>query len=107
MMSVVIDDLNVVSVCVDEAETKPPSVVDPDAVRAFTVASQRLKTVAGRCPQEAQCCSCIQLSKLTLGNSLEVGETPHSIAVGKLFSVLAAETPNHSAYYIAYRDTKF
>lgn len=106
MTSVVINDLDVVSISIDEAETKPPLVVDPDAARPLAVTSQHLEPVAGWCPQETECCRGIQLGELTSGNSLKVSETPHSITFGKSLGVLAVKTPNHPAQYIVYRNAK-
>lgn len=107
-MLMIIDDFHVVGISFDKAEAEPPLIVDPDTVRASTISPQRLQSVAGRHPQEIKCCGGVQLCELALGSPLECDETPHPIAIGKSFGVLAAKAPNHplAIYRISIYDTK-
>ena len=99
----VIDDLRIVGVSVDEAKTEPPLVVDPDAVRARTVATEGFKPIPGRRTQKIKRRGGIQLGELAPSDSFKAGKTPHSIAIGKPLRILAAKASNHDTRYIAYR----
>jgi hypothetical protein len=48
ILSVVVNDLNLLWASVGPPETDPPLVVDPDAVLAGSIALQLLQPVAGR-----------------------------------------------------------
>jgi hypothetical protein len=50
--SVIVDDLDMVSVAVMPDETYPPLVIDPDAVLAAAVAAESLESVLGWQSQE-------------------------------------------------------
>ena len=54
VVSVVIDDLDVMRIAVVPAETDAPLVVDADAVLAIAVSFQCLQAVAGRYAQVVQ-----------------------------------------------------
>ena len=80
--SVVVDDFRIVGVSTHEAETKPPSDVDSDAVRTRSVPSERFESIPRRHSQEFERLGRIQLGELALGNPLEISETPHPITEG-------------------------
>ena len=104
-VSVVVDYLCIMGVSVGEAKTESPQVVDPDAVRARTVAPKGFKPIPGRHSQKIKRRGGIQLGELALSDSFEAGKTPHSIAIGKPLRILAAKASNHDGRYIAYRYT--
>ena len=101
----VVDYLRIMDVSVGEAKTESPLVVDPDAVRARTVAPKGFKPIPGRHSQKIKRRGGIQLGELALSDSFEAGKTPHSIAIGKPLRILAAKASNHDGRYIAYRYT--
>ena len=71
-VSVVIDDFGIMGVSVDEAKTKPPSAVDPDAVLTVAVAAQGFETVPGgtrRKSRVAAASSCASLRRPRLRHS--------------------------------------
>ena len=51
LLSVVIDDLNIVSIAIREAKTNAPAVVDADAPLPGAIALQRFEVVGRRQPQ--------------------------------------------------------
>ena len=101
----VVDYLRIMDVSVGEAKTESPLVVDPDAVRARTVAPKGFKPIPGRHSQKIKHRGGIQLGELALSDSFEAGKTPHSIAIGKPLRILTAKASNHDGRYIAYRYT--
>jgi hypothetical protein len=50
----VVDDFHIFWPQVGPTKAKPPSIVDPDAVEAASIATQRLQTVSGRGAQKIQ-----------------------------------------------------
>ena len=74
----VIDDFDVVGVSVRKAETEPLLVVDPDAVRAATVAPQRLEPVSGRHAQEVERRGSIHVSHIDMRESSHQAKRNHA-----------------------------
>jgi len=69
---VIVNDLNIGRTRIGPSETDPKLIVDPDAVLSFPVASQSLKSVAGRNPQVLQNMRLVQLIEATPGTGPKV-----------------------------------
>ncbi|MDZ4164162.1 MAG: hypothetical protein U1C55_03450, partial [Smithellaceae bacterium] len=93
--SMVIDDLNVVSVAALEAEAYAPLIVDADAPLPDSVTLQLLQPVIGRNTQISQVFRPVEHRQLTQGHDLDIYETGNPLAVEQGFSVGALECRDH------------
>lgn len=91
----IVDDLHVVGVAVAPTKADPPSVVDPHAVLAFSIAAQCLKAVAGRHAQVVELPCPVQIEQLAAGGSLKGTKPAYSAIMEQLLRVFRCKRPDH------------
>src|SRR5580704_11672266 len=95
MLLMIVDDLNFVSVALAPNKTKPPLVVDSDAVLSFSIAMQRFQTISRRRHQVSQFSSAVQLPKLPARVMFDRLKPSARQPVVKSPSIGGAERLNH------------
>src|SRR5579884_561022 len=94
--SMVVDDLNVVSVAVSPSKADAPLIVDPNTMLACAIPSELLESIAWRPPQVVQLFGRVHQPKLAEHDALEVGrKAPHRFPTEKPFGVAISERVDH------------
>ena len=92
----IIDDLNVMSVGANPAETDTPLVVDADAVLAETIRQEFLQMIRWRHPEVSKTCCGIEHQQFTKGDSVKIRRhPPDPFASEQSFGVGVTEAPDH------------
>jgi hypothetical protein len=92
VLSVVVDDLNVLRTCCGPSEADPPLLVDPDAVVAGSITLQLLQSIARRDSQVVDGIRCIEDEEFSQGSPLRVFVEPaNSLSLPNSFGVLVSE----------------
>jgi hypothetical protein len=95
---VVIDDFHVVDVTFDPSEADTPLIVDPDAVLAFAVALERLKTIGWRNSQIIKGEGIAEHTQLAPGHGLDIGrQAPGRRSAPDLFRFPVGKGSDHGA----------
>jgi len=76
-------------------KTNPPSVINPDTLLSFTVASQRFQSVSGRDPQVLQTARTMKVQELSAGSTLECSKAWDIHVVEQCLRILTPEGPDH------------
>jgi hypothetical protein len=93
---VTIDDLDLLRVTANPAETHSPPVIDPNAMLTLAAAKQSFKPIAGRHARVLEADRGIQLPQFPEGNTLAVGaELPDRQALEEPLSVIVRKAPDH------------
>ena len=94
-LSVVIHDLDLMSITGFPREAYPPLGVDPDAVLALAISLQCFEVVAWGRLQVLERASPVQVQELPTGSSFDGPETPDRDVVEEGFDILVAKGANH------------
>jgi hypothetical protein len=99
--SVIINDLNIVSVAVPPHETHSPLIIDTDAVSAPAVATKFLQPIAGRNAQILQRSRMVQHNEFSARRFLDAQKAQAATTIEERLSVSAPETRDRVlSYYV-------
>lgn len=100
----VVHDLDAFGANRSPAKANAVLIVDPDAMLAGTIASERLEMVPRRNPQVVEPASDLELPELASSDRLDADETLHAPSAGEGFSVGISERDEHGKDNNAVRD---
>jgi len=93
--SVIVHDLNFVSIPLTPNEAQTPLIVNPDTVLSLALAAQGFQTVSRRRCQVTQFRGAVQLSKLPPGDALDGLKAAARLSTVKSPGFRAAERLDH------------
>jgi len=97
---VIVDDPDVESIAVLPSKTDAPAIVDPNAVLPGTVALEEFQSVARRRAQILQGNGCIEVTKLSQRNALDVArQSPGPLAFKQSLRMGIGEALDHKSQY--------
>jgi hypothetical protein len=92
---VIIDDFNFVCFPIAPDKTKPPLIVNADALLSLAIAMQSFEAIGRWRSQIAQLRCAIQLSQLAAGNAFNCLKAPDRLAAMMSLGFRAAERLDH------------
>lgn len=94
----IVDDLHVMRLIADPAETDPPLVVDANAMLSEAIGRELLQMVRGRNSEVGEACCGVQDEQLSKNDSMKVRRQPSDpFSFEKSFRVWVAKASNHKA----------
>jgi hypothetical protein len=93
---VIIDDFHFVTMAITPNKTDSPSIVDPNRVLPFAIASQSFQLIAGRRRQNVQLRGGVKLEQLPDCNPLDSAKTLAVLVMKKLLGFFGAEALDHT-----------
>src|SRR5688572_854950 len=94
-LSMVINDLHILSVMAGPSEADAPLIIDPDAVLPQTVAPQSLQSIAGRNAQVIEARRDLQLAQLAASHDRDTLKAPDARSAREGFGVGTPKRSDH------------